>query len=115
MVQVGLVVEEAARVDGTIEDIAEQFGDVAPGGGRAAAPAGVAEERPDEGHPAVRDADDADDRAGPGNGEGRGYGLGGADALERGVGADTAGELEDGLIGFLAACLDDFQATARRR
>ena len=55
----------------------------------------------------MRDPDDADDRAGPGDGERGRDGLLGADAFQRGVGADATGELEHGLGGFLAARLDD--------
>ena len=51
--------------------------------------------------------DDADGGAGPGDGRGGGDGLLGANAFERGVGTDAAGELEDGLAGFLAPGLDD--------
>lgn len=79
------------------------------GVGHVRSPVGgaLAEERLAEGHLAVRDPDDTDRGAGPGNGEGGGDGLGGAHAFERGVGANTTGELEDGLAGFRAACLDD--------
>jgi hypothetical protein len=55
----------------------------------------------------VRDADDADGGAGPGDGERGRDGLGGADALKCRVSADAAGEIEHSLDGFLSARLDD--------
>ena len=107
MVEIGFVVEDPAEVDDTVEHVAEQFGDVDPGRGRAAPPAGVAEERLGGRQLAVRDADDADGGAGPGNRERRRDGLGGADALQCRVSADAAGEIEHSLDGFLSARLDD--------
>jgi hypothetical protein len=101
MVQAGLVVEDPARVDLAVEDVAEQPGDVDQGRGGTAPPAGVAEERPGERRLAVRDPDDADGGPGPGDGERGRDGLPGADALERRVGADAAGELQYGLGGLL--------------
>ena len=98
---------DAAGVDDTVEHVAEQFGDVDPGRGRTAPPAGVGEERLGEWQLAMRDADDADGGAGPGDGERGRNGLRGADALERRVGADAAGELEHSLDRLLAARLDD--------
>jgi hypothetical protein len=81
VVQVGLVIEDAAGVDGTVKDVAEQFGDVDPGRSRPAPPAGIAEERRGERHLAVRDPDDADRGTGPGDGESGRDGLLGANAL----------------------------------
>ena len=52
-------------------------------------------------------ADDPDGGARSGDGEGGGDGLLGADALERGVDADPAGQLEDRRVRFVAAGLDD--------
>src|SRR3954471_7765353 len=78
------------------------------GGGRgSAAPADVAEERLVERHRAVGDTDDADRGAGPGDRGGGVDGLLGADALEGGVDADAGSEVEDGLVGLVAAGVDD--------
>ena len=106
MVEVGLVVEDQARVDRPVEDVGEQFGDVDAGGAGPASPADVAEEGALEGDLAVGYAHDADRRARPGDGEGGGDRLGGAHALEGGVDADAAGELQTAR-GRVASLFDD--------
>ena len=59
------------------------------------------------------DADDADRRSGSGD-RGRGVDrLLRADALQRGVDTDAGGELEDRLVGFLAAGVDDVGGAER--
>ena len=70
--------------------------------------ADVAEEHRLERHlDAVGDADVADHRAGPRDGEGGRHRLAGADALEHGIGADAVGELHDRRGRRLAALRDD--------
>src|SRR4051812_18201732 len=106
-VEVGLVVEHEPGVDASFEDVVEELGDVDACWGGAAAPADVAEERLVERHLPVGDTDDADGRAGPGDG---GSGLDRllrAYALEGGVGPDTASQLTYCLVRLFAARLDD--------
>ena len=92
----------------------EELGDVAAGRGGAAVPADVAEEDVGERDvDVVGDADDADGRAGPGDRQRGGHGLGGADALHRRVDTDAVGELEHEGVRFVAAGLDDVGGAER--
>ena len=91
-----------------VEHVLEQLGEVGAHGRAAAADADVAEEHlPDRQLDAVRNADEADHRAGAGDVERRLHRLAGADALERGVDADAVGQLLDRLDRRVAALGDD--------
>src|SRR2546421_9933497 len=93
-VEVGLVVENASRIDAALEDVAEQLGQVGTGRRGAALYADVAEEHAlDRQLDAMGHADVADRRSGSGDAEGRRHRLARADAFERSVDADAAGHL----------------------
>ena len=90
------------------EDVVAQLREVLAHRGDAAGHTDVAgEHRADRQLDAVRHADVADRRAGPGDGDGGVHRLAGADALQHGVGADAAGELADRGLTLLAALGDD--------
>ena len=107
-------VEDAARLHPAREHVVEQLGDVGPRRRRPAADALVAEEHvTDRQLDAVRDAHVAHHRPRPRDRDRRLHGLAGADAFERGVDPDAAGEREDRLGRLLAALGDDVGRTER--
>src|SRR5258707_5471606 len=109
LVQADGAVEDAAGLDGAVEDVGHEFLDVGASGGGAAGEGDIAKEHcgADGAFPVLGDAEPADDTA-IDDGAERGFqGLLGADALDHLVGAVAAGQLPDLLGAFVAALGDD--------
>src|SRR2546427_810943 len=98
MVEVGLEIKDAPRIDAAIEDLVKQLRDV---GARRRYPAAQPDVAKDHGlHrvlDVVGDPDNANDRPGSGDAPRRRHRLAGAAAFERGVDANPIGQREDRL------------------
>src|SRR3954453_2454662 len=107
-VEVGLVVEHTPRVDAAFEHVVERFRDVgARRGGTTQDALRPVEQLRRRELDSVRDADVADHGARSRNRERGLHRLASADAFERRVDADAAGECHDGLGHLLAAPFDE--------